>query len=599
MRSRALRGVRPATALAVCVSLGAVTGPAIAQVPVAPAAPAAAPASGLAAGEGGGEGIGAAGAGLPSAGLPASDPRGGGWGWGEGPEGRPFGPPTLGGVAAGTFATPGAFGFPHDAGRQQPAASGRSYTITPSIAVDVLATDNVDQTVRNRRSDFVTTVTPGINFTVSTARLQGLLNYAPGLQYYGRDGDTQILHRGNGQFLATLVPDALFIDIRGAASTQAAQGGFAPQSSPTIDRNGLVQTTTFQISPYYVHRFGDTATAQLGYSFQSVQQNLGGGASAATTPDGQVFFNNNNFISNTLYAVARTGPDFGRLAVEGRVIATEYDGTGVLEDAYVRRASVSTRYAITRRIALLGEVGYEWLRYSGIPPFDLSEPTWGVGARLQLSDLSVVTMRYIRSGGFNSPVLDAVIALGGRTTLFANYSEILTTGAQRAADLLSTTTLDALGNPVDAQSGAPVVQPFGDSFQGAQSNLQRIRRGSVSISQVWPRDVLTLAATNERRRSVAVSPGTIAIDQDASFVTFTWSHALTPATSLIGSASFGRLDQQSFGSGDTYGGSATLVTQFTPRLTGFLQYGLTNRFDEFVSGNAVQNIVRAGLRQTF
>jgi len=557
----------------------------------------------LAAPSGGEAGLGSAGPGSADVGIGTSpgDLRGGGggggggWGWGE----APSGPPVLGGIAAGTLPRVGTPGFPFDFVAPPPSAIGRTYSFTPSIAGELLATDNVDFTPRNRRSDFITTVTPGIAFSVDTTRLQGLLSYTPSLQLYGRDGDTQILQRGNGQFLATLVPDALYLDVRGSASTQAARGGFAPQSTPTINNNGLVQTTTFQISPYYVHRFGDAATAQVGYTFQAVQQSLGGGSSAATTPDGRVFFQNGDFTSHTLYAVARTGADFGQLALEGRVIATEYDGTGVLEDAYVRRVSIASRYAINRRVALLGEVGYEWQRYSGIPPFELSEPTWGIGTRIVLSEESLLTVRYIRSGGFNSPAVEASIGLGGRTRLFANYSEVLTTGAQRAADLLSTTTLDALGNPVDARSGAPVLQPSSDSFQGAQSGLQRIRRAAVTISQAWPRDVLVLTATNERRRSVAVAPGTIGIDQETNSVTFSWAHVLTPDMSVIGAVSYGRVERSGFGAGDTYGGSVTLANQLTPRLSGFIQYALTNRTDDFVPGTAVQNLVRIGLRQTF
>ena len=77
----------------------------------------------------------------------------------------------------------------------------------------------------------------------------------------------------------------------------------------------------------------------------------------------------------------------------------------------------------------------------------------------------------------------------------------------------------------------------------------------------------------------------------------------TPSTAFIGSVQYGRFDQPSGlagqGSSDVFSAFATLTTQFTPALTGFLQYGLTNRINEGQSGHAMQNIVIIGLRQSF
>lgn len=513
----------------------------------------------------------------------------------------PGGPPVLGAAGRPSSAfLPGALGFPFNAAAPQPGASGRAYNIQPSLAGQVLGTDNVRQSTNNARSDLVTTLTPGLLVSIDTARLQGILNYAPSIQIFASDSSqTRILQNGSGQFIATLVPDAVFLDVRGAAATQSASGGFAPQSSPTIDRQGLVQTTSFQISPYILRRFGDLATAQLGYGYQSVRQELGGNASGAFTPTGQQFFTDNHFVAHAFYALARTGPSFGRLALDGRVISTEYEGTGVLQNAHRRVAAVEARYAVTRQVSLLAEVGYEMQRYSGNPRFVLSEPIWALGTRLTLSDESSVTLKYVRRNGFESPSVAAAIALGGRTRLFANYSEQLSTGAQRAADLLTTTTLDALGNPVDSRSGEPIAPSIGDSFQGTQSSLQRVRRASVTLSQTWPRDVVSLTALSEQRRPIAVAAGTVGIEQRATSISVAWSHSLTPTTTSIATMQYGRLERSGFGSSDIYGATAALVTQLTPGLSAFLQYGLTNRGDQFAPGRAIQNVLLIGMRQNF
>lgn len=509
--------------------------------------------------------------------------------------------PTLGAPALGNSALfPTALGYPFNAVSPPGDPTARRFTVTPSIAAQILGTDNVQQTATNARSELITTLTPGLLVAADTLRLQGLLNYTPALQLYGSDPSRpQVLQRFNGQFLATIVPEAIFLDMRGSAATQAANGGFAPQTTPNLGRDGLVQTIAYQIAPYWMHRFGDLATVQAGYAFQSVQRSLvgGGPASSAATPASG--FVNDGFTANSVYGVARTGQRFGPLGLEARLLSTDYDGTGVLENAYRRSATLEGRYFVTRRLALLVEGGYEMQRYSGTPRFELSEPIWSVGARVALSPDSGFTLRYAHRDGFSSPAFDSVFALGGRTRIFASYSERLTTGAQRAADFLNLTTLDALGNPVDGLSGAPVAQPFADSFLGAQGSLLRIRRASASIIQTWPRDVFALTVASERQRPVAVAPGAVALEQTGNSLTFTWSHALTPTTTAIASLQYGRLERQGQPSGDVYGGTVSLVTQLAPGLSAYAQYGLTNRGEQFGGGRAIQNVVVIGLRQSF
>lgn len=522
------------------------------------------------------------------------------------PTGALLGPAgTLGGSAF----QPGSLGFPYNTVAEQADGTTRAFRITPSIAGQILGTDNPQQTARRTRGDFITSITPGLLVTADTARLQGTLNYTPTLQIYAVDtAQTRFLQRFNGQLLTTILPGSLFLDMRGSAAQQAVGGGFAPQANPVIDRRNQVQTTAFQISPYYAHRFGDTATVQAGYAFQSVTQDVGGNATGALGPDGQRFFSNQSFIAHEVYGVARSGPEFGRLALESRVTSTDYDGTGVLRNAYRRLATVEARYAVTRQFSALAELGYGTQHYAGRPGFSLAEPVWAVGGRLTLSEESWVTLKYQRRDGFNSPAADAVIALGGRTRLFANYGERLTTGAQRAADLLTSTTLDALGNPVDQLTGAPVVQPFSDSFLGAQSSLQRIRRAAVSVSQSWPRDVIALTYSYEQRRPISIEQGSSSFAQRGSSIGLSWSHALTPSTSVIGQLQYGQLTRQGFGTSDVYTASASVVTQLAPRLSAYAQYALTNRSDEFgtgflasntAPGRAVQNVVIVGLRQSF
>jgi uncharacterized protein (PEP-CTERM system associated) len=153
-----------------------------------------------------------------------------------------------------------------------------------------------------------------------------------------------------------------------------------------------------------------------------------------------------------------------------------------------------------------------------------------------------------------------------------------------------------------------VAQPFADSFLGAQSSLQRIRRGAVSISQTWPRDVITLSFFHEQRRPVSIEQASTSFLQRGTSIGLTWAHELTPSTTAIAYLQYGRLERQGFGTSDVYTASLSLVTQLAPRLSGYAQYALNNRSEQFGggfrtanngSGRAIQNVVVVGLRQSF
>jgi uncharacterized protein (PEP-CTERM system associated) len=502
-----------------------------------------------------------------------------------------------GGVASPPPMRLGNLGFPFGAPAPEPGAATRSWNIVPSLAVQLLATDNVNQTSRGQRSDLITSIIPSIFGTVDTSRLRGTLGYSPSIQIYASETDqNRISHIYNGQALATLVPQTLFFDLRGAGAVQATSGGFAPQGGAVVDRQNQVQTTSVQASPYLIHRFGGLATAQIGYAFQHVSQD---GNDRFLPQGGLPFFTAQEFTAHEGYGVVRTGEDFGRVALEGRVSGTVYSGTGVLDNAHRHSATLEARYAIFRGIAALVEGGYEDQRYAGVPPLRIQEPVWSVGLRLTPGPESVIIAKYGHHDGYNSFYLDASVALGGRTRFTANYSDRLTTSARRAVDLLSTTSLDALGNPVDILTGAPVVQPFANSFLGVQSSLLRIKRATAALTQTWPRDSITLSLFYEDQRPIAVAPGTTAFAQEGIYGALSWVHALAPVTNLLGYLQYGRSDSPTQGSGNLFAANAALTHEINPRLSAILQYMLSVRGGDSTTGSSTQNIILVGLRQTF
>ena len=503
----------------------------------------------------------------------------------------------------------GGFGFPTSAPAPELSEPTRRWTVMPSIGVQLMGTDNVFQSVTDRRSDLITTISPALMAAADTARFKGVMSYAPNIQLYANtSGQNRVDHQFNGQGLLVVVPELVFFDVRGSSSIQSLTSGFAPESTALTSRGNTIQTTSLQASPYIIHRFGDMVTVQAGYGYQYVDQATGGGNNqpAGSTINGVPTFIGQHFQAHEFYAVARTGPELGRLAFEGRLINTEYIGTGVLDGAYRRSASVETRYAIIRGVSALVEGGYEQQRYAGTPGVRIDGPIWAVGARIDFSAESFLIAKYGRRDGFDSATVRASLALGGRTSLSANYEERLSTSAQRAGDLLSTTTLDELGNPIDLATGLPAVRPFSSSFLGVQSSLMRMRIGSAAIVQRWPRDTIALGLTYQEQTPISVAPGTVGFQQRGTSGSITWAHELTERTFATAYVQYGTFDGGQ-GDGDVVSASLTFSHQLQPRLYGSLQLATYSRrngqtsnvIDQRINGRANQNIVLLALRQTF
>ena len=479
--------------------------------------------------------------------------------------------------------------------RTRPGA-GRDWSILPSLGLQVAGTDNA--LLRNgadRRADFITTATPGVLAAADTTWLRGALNYAPIAQVYASTPkQDRVDQRFIGQGLATLVPDRVFLDARGFSTAQVAAGGFAPQStSVAVDRRDTVQTTVFQVSPYLVHRFGSAATAQLGYAFQYGNQD---GNTLTAPGTAQPFFTSQHYTAHEGFALLRTGEDFGRVALQARLDGTTFDGTGVLDNAHRTFGTVEARYALTPGISALVEGGYEDQRYAGTPGLRIQGEVWTAGASLRPSPDTVVLAGYRHIDGFNAPFLNARIPVGGRTVLFASYNDRLSTPLRRTQSLLATTSVDALGNPSDIETGAPLVTA--DSFLAVQSSLFRIRTASASASQIWIRDTVTLTLLSEERLPVSTAPGLIAFKQRGTSGSASWQHEIGPRTASLGYLQYGTITS-GLGSGDVFTVGASLAHSFSEDLVGLLQFVHTERSLDQPGSHNIQNIVLAGLRMTF
>jgi len=505
----------------------------------------------------------------------------------------------------------GTLGFPIGLVGEAPGGTPRAYTILPSIAVEAIATDNVNGTRQDRRSDVILSVTPSLAVNFDTASVKGVLAYSPRFQYYVSTPDQQRLdHFFNGQALITLVEERLFVDVRGTSSVRSLSGGFATGSNTVVDRDNRLQTTTFQITPFTQFRFPNIGVAQVGYTFQYVEQSaggngLGGGSSSSLAGGGTGaggigalgFFSAGDFVSHEVFATLRS-EEFDRYSFFARISDTEYDGRGVLDGAYRRIAVVENRYAITQNIAALLDLGYEQQHYGGPRPFDVDGPVWAVGAQAT-GPSGYVIVKYGRRDGFESLRLDASFQVAPRTRLNARYEERLTTTSLLAASRLASSRLDAVGNVVDPVTGIPISPVLTDELLAVQGGLQKTTAASVGLTHIRLRDTYTLSLTREERTPVNAAPGAAVFQQTAQSVGLSWVRELRPDLSGALFVQYGTIESSGRPDTDVYSAGVALTQDFGQGLRGTLQYRITSREEISGGGRALQNLILVGLRKDF
>lgn len=482
-----------------------------------------------------------------------------------------------------------------------------AYEFIPSLTTRVVATDNFRFAARDTKGEVTTSLIPSLTGIADTARVQGRFNYSPSLNFYANGTQsTRLDHRFLGVGTITLIPGSFFVDVRANGSLSPINQGLTDVNTISQPRQNLSQNYSASVSPYYLQRFGTLATAIVGYSMQySVRQSS---TLRLNNTSGPIVAAPDDLVSHTGYAAVRTGEEFGRLIAEARVRGTAFTGGGPVTDGAHRYLGlIEARYAITRMVSAVGEVGYENQRFGGTRPFRVDGPVWGVGVRLEPGPNTTITVRYRRRDGFDSPTVDARVGLGPRLVFFARYLDQVTTSLRQTSDLLNSVTLDELGNPVDSRTGAPAPELSGTGLSTPQNGLFRSRTGTASLTQFFALDSVTLQYAHSQRTPLSVAPGQLAFSQETDSVTAIWQRPLSLVTRFNGSVGYSWNRFGTFGSrSETLNGRLGLTHQLSRQFILSLQYQFSQRSSSVAGSagvlaptNATQNTLIASLTARF
>lgn len=226
-------------------------------------------------------------------------------------------------------------------------AAHAGWRFTPTISMTETVTDNVNlQPDDQRRTVWVTDAAPGFTLVGATPRLS--LQAVAQEHVFGYSGsrltgtvDNQYVYGANGQ--ARVVDDWFYVDASTTGGPRAVSA-FGPQADGSLWATGnLVNVRTWRISPALRHRFGNTASMEVRYTRDSVDQN--GNALSSGDSHGWTA----NLASGPSFYTLGWSLDYSRQDLDNKL-------TG---PSSFKNAQGTLRWRLSRTFALTASSGYD------------------------------------------------------------------------------------------------------------------------------------------------------------------------------------------------------------------------------------------------
>jgi hypothetical protein len=518
------------------------------------------------------------------------------------------------------------------------APAGGGWTFIPRIDWQEELTDNVLQAHSPRQADLVTYVTPGISIAGDLPRVRMTFDFAPTLALYARTSDLNALtEQMNGLASVTLVPDLAYVDVRALAGVQNQYGGLggiggigaatsaagALQGVNTtlgsngqgLNRDNEIQTTSFAVSPYLLRRFGDWATAKVGYSLNVTQSDALSGFASLPFPSGGA--SAQTLVSNEELAHIVSGDvlEFFQNSIDVDLLENQItSGAGAINTETgipARTAGHSTStidtvsdritYQATHEVSVFASGGHEDITYSGLGAQSIHDLIWSLGTTWVPAPNSSLTVSYGHQNGFNSLTANGYYAVTARTMLTVTYGSTLGTQLQQIQNQLNLAGVGPNGTLVNAQTGG---QLYGaTNALGVQDGVFKTTTLTVGTQTTWDRDIFAINLLMTKETSSGTGNASTAQSKTASL---SWIHQMRPDMTVSAAVSYAIQDQSTGFSSFANPGNNTSVAaslawqwQISPTLSGSVRYSFFERQSPAVFYDIYQNLLIIGISKRF
>lgn len=503
--------------------------------------------------------------------------------------------PVVPSVTSTATGTPG-----QDAGQ----AVLRPWRFTPTLTVSETHSDNVTLAPAGAaKRDWITTVAPGFRAEGSGPRIRGFFDYRLVDSSYANDSS---LHNRQNLLSSNLTVELLekrfYIDTRASISQQVRSAFAATPTDSSGASANRVETSVYQISPYWRGRYSDVLVYQVRLNAtQSNSRALAASSTGTTEWLGSV---------RSATPAARIG-----WALEGSSLSVN---SGAARNSEMSRARGSMIVEVQPDLHLSFFEGVEATDFPGTGRQSSHTPGFGLAwspsnrtlvasirekrifGQAQTTTLShrVSRMAFRYDDSREITVLSNAVAASGPGTLNSLMSDLLTSSIPNP---------DARAQAVNARlnaTGQPAQQSAGlGEFQTNQVFVRRNRQLSVAL--IGPRDTVTLGWNLRDQLAVGTlgaSLDTFAVSPSIrqQVVRASWVHRLTPLSTMTVTGS----RQSATGlSGAAAESSQTAMNLLATRQIGqrtSVSFGVRRSvFDSTVTGGNRENAVLATLTTRF
>ena len=232
-------------------------------------------------------------------------------------------------------------------------AAHADWKFIPTLDLRETYSDNVAlQPDDQARGQFVSEITPGFALSHKGPRLVMHARYQ--LHYFAYPTDISGTNRTARQLQADgraeLLDQLMYVDAMASRSQQAISPFGQTVSNNSFASANRTEVATWRISPYMVHRFGTTATAELRYARDSVDA----GRTGLASTDGDTL----SFNLNSGKAYRSVG--------WGLQLSEQHVNSSLSNDSTIKTANANLRYKIRPTFDLTALLGYDSYDYQSL-----------------------------------------------------------------------------------------------------------------------------------------------------------------------------------------------------------------------------------------
>jgi hypothetical protein len=421
---------------------------------------------------------------------------------------------------------------------QQNDPTAPAYLFRPYVSVGATISDNLRYLHSPRVKGVYESLSPGLSFSADTPRLQAVLTTNVNAYFYEPTSDLNYTFASlYGSGFGTIVPDALFVDLRSSISQASTSPGFGFQNASQLPKNQQTQVYANSVSPYFRKSFDGLLDSEVRYTLGST--NFGGNtATFGTAPQSTVqstpTSNLSSGVLNEGTVTLASGRDLTRALSRLTLDASNFNTSSTGRNSQVN-AYDDLEYRITPQAAALARAGYQNIHYPFAPAATFVGPTWLIGGRVGSygPEQGYFSLQYGRQQGVYGFTGAARYNITPTMLLTANLVQGISSPAQYIQNTLATSSLDAYGSIVDEYSGLPTA--FYSPGLGLTNNVYKQHLLSVGISETIGPNRYAVYATAVSQQ--ALTPPTTTAPTKSYGANFSWYRDIRP--DLTGYASVG------------------------------------------------------------